>query len=163
DGTVVHAAADGIITTAEPVSGGYGRLVVVDHGGSVQTYYADLSKILVHPGQEVHRGDTPGLVGSSGRATAPHLHYQVRIGGVTTHIQDICRRFAAIGYLAIAPELYARQGDVSGMQDHTQIREIVARVPDAQVMSDLDAAIAWADASGVGDTSRVALTGFCWG
>jgi murein DD-endopeptidase MepM/ murein hydrolase activator NlpD len=81
EGTVVHAAADGIITTAEPVSGGYGRLIVVDHGGSVQTYYAHLSKILVHAGQEVHRGDTLGLVGSSGRATAPHLHYEVRIGG----------------------------------------------------------------------------------
>jgi murein DD-endopeptidase MepM/ murein hydrolase activator NlpD len=81
EGTVVHAAADGVVTTAEPVSGGYGRLVVVDHGGTVQTYYAHLSKILVHAGQEVHRGDTLGLVGSSGRATAPHLHYEVRIAG----------------------------------------------------------------------------------
>jgi carboxymethylenebutenolidase len=85
------------------------------------------------------------------------------IFGVTPHMQDICRRFAAIGYLAIAPELYARQGEVSGMQDHTQIREVVARVPDAQVMSDLDAAVAWADAFGMGDVSRLALTGFCWG
>jgi carboxymethylenebutenolidase len=65
--------------------------------------------------------------------------------------------------IAVAPELYARQGDVSGLQEHNQIREVVARVPDAQVMSDLDAAVAWANASGVGDTSRLALTGFCWG
>jgi len=80
-GTEVHVAADGVVITADPVSGGYGRLVVVDHGGNVQTYYAHLSKILVHAGQELHRGDTLGLVGSSGRATAPHLHYEVHVGG----------------------------------------------------------------------------------
>ncbi len=80
-GTPVHSAADGIVTTAEPVTGGYGRLIVVDHGGGVQTYYAHLSKILVYAGQEVHRGDLIGLVGSSGRTTAPHLHYEVRVGG----------------------------------------------------------------------------------
>ena len=80
-GTPVHAAADGIVISAEPVSGGYGRLVVVDHGGSVSTYYAHLSKILVHAGQQLHRGDTLGLVGTSGRSTAPHLHYEVRVGG----------------------------------------------------------------------------------
>jgi murein DD-endopeptidase MepM/ murein hydrolase activator NlpD len=80
-GTPVHVAADGIVVTADPVSGGYGRLVVVDHGGGLQTYYAHLSKIQVHAGQELHRGDTVGLVGSTGRATAPHLHYEVRVGG----------------------------------------------------------------------------------
>jgi murein DD-endopeptidase MepM/ murein hydrolase activator NlpD len=80
-GTPVHSAAEGVVVLAEPVSGGYGRLVVVDHGGGVQTYYAHLSKINVHTGQEVHRGDTVGLVGSSGRTTAPHLHYEVRVDG----------------------------------------------------------------------------------
>jgi murein DD-endopeptidase MepM/ murein hydrolase activator NlpD len=80
-GTPVHVAADGVVVSAEPSSGGYGRLVVVDHGGGVQTYYAHMSKILVHAGQEMHRGDVVGLVGSSGRATAPHLHYEVRVGG----------------------------------------------------------------------------------
>ena len=81
-GTPVHSAADGIVVTAEFVAGGYGRLVVVDHGSGVQTYYAHLSKILVHAGQELHRGDIVGQVGSSGRTTAPHLHYEVRVGGV---------------------------------------------------------------------------------
>jgi carboxymethylenebutenolidase len=85
------------------------------------------------------------------------------IFGVTPHMQDICRRFATLGYLAIAPEFYARQGDVSGMEDHNEIRRIVAQVPDAQVMSDLDAAAEWAEASGTGDISRLFLTGFCWG
>jgi murein DD-endopeptidase MepM/ murein hydrolase activator NlpD len=79
-GAPVHCTADGIIVSAEPM-GGYGRLVIVDHGGGVHTYYAHLSKILVHAGQEVHRGDLVGLVGSSGRTTAPHLHYEVRVGG----------------------------------------------------------------------------------
>jgi murein DD-endopeptidase MepM/ murein hydrolase activator NlpD len=80
-GTPVRSAADGVVILAEPVSGGYGRLVIVDHGGGVQTYYAHLSKINVHTGQELHRGDLVGAVGSSGRTTAPHLHYEVRVDG----------------------------------------------------------------------------------
>jgi murein DD-endopeptidase MepM/ murein hydrolase activator NlpD len=80
-GTPVHVTADGVVVIAEPVSGGYGRLVVVDHGGGVQSYYAHLSKISVHTGQEVHRGDLVGAVGSTGRTTAPHLHYEVRVDG----------------------------------------------------------------------------------
>jgi murein DD-endopeptidase MepM/ murein hydrolase activator NlpD len=80
-GTPVRSAADGVVILAEPVSGGYGRLVIVDHGGGVQTYYAHLSKINVHTGQELHRGDLLGAVGSSGRTTAPHLHYEVRVDG----------------------------------------------------------------------------------
>jgi len=80
-GTPVRVTADGTVISADPVSGGYGRLVVVDHGGSVQTYYAHLSKILVHAGQEIRKGDMVGLSGASGRVTAPHLHYEVRVGG----------------------------------------------------------------------------------
>jgi carboxymethylenebutenolidase len=86
------------------------------------------------------------------------------IFGVHEHIKDVCRRFAKEGYLAIAPELYARQGDPSKYTDWKQLYgEIVLKVPDAQVMSDLDAAVAWAGKSGSGDVSRVAVTGFCWG
>jgi len=81
EGTPVRDTADGIVLQAEAVTGGYGRLVVVDHGGGVQTYYAHLSKILVHAGQEIHRGEVLGLAGSTGRTTAPHLHYEVRRGG----------------------------------------------------------------------------------
>jgi murein DD-endopeptidase MepM/ murein hydrolase activator NlpD len=80
-GTLVRTTADGLVVQAEPVSGGYGRLVIVDHGGGIQTYYAHLSRISVRAGQEVHRGDVVGLVGSTGRTTAPHLHYEVRLGG----------------------------------------------------------------------------------
>jgi len=80
-GTAVRVTADGIVTLAQFTSGGYGRMVVVDHGGGVETYYAHLSRIFVQVGQGVRRGATVGAVGSTGRVTAPHLHYEVRIGG----------------------------------------------------------------------------------
>lgn len=80
-GTLVRATANGIVIEAEMVSGGYGRLIRIDHGGGIQTYYAHLSRINVHVGQDVRRGDVVGFVGSSGRVTAPHLHYEVRFGG----------------------------------------------------------------------------------
>ncbi len=86
------------------------------------------------------------------------------IFGVHEHIKDICRRFGKLGYLAVAPELYARQGDVSKMTDINEIiSRVVAKVPDAQVLSDLDAAVAWAEKSRKGDTSKLGITGFCWG
>ncbi len=84
------------------------------------------------------------------------------IFGVHEHIKDICRRFAKLGYLAIAPELYARQGDVSKMTNIQEIiSKVVAKVPDEQVMSDLDATVAWAKKSGKGNTDKLAVTGFC--
>jgi carboxymethylenebutenolidase len=86
------------------------------------------------------------------------------IFGVHEHIRDLCRRLAKAGYLAVAPELYARQGDVSKISDWKQIfAEVVSKVPDAQVMSDLDATLAWAGKSSSGDVARAAITGFCWG
>jgi carboxymethylenebutenolidase len=84
------------------------------------------------------------------------------IFGVHEHMQDVCRRFAKLGYLAIAPELYARQGDVSKLSDIQEIRKVVAKVPDAQVMSDLDATVSWA-AKSKGNISKLGITGFCWG
>jgi carboxymethylenebutenolidase len=86
------------------------------------------------------------------------------IFGVHEHIKDVCRRFAKEGYLAIAPELYARQGDASKYTDWKQLyAEVVSKVPDAQVMSDLDATVAWAGKTGSGNVDRVGVTGFCWG
>lgn len=85
------------------------------------------------------------------------------IFGVHEHIKDVCRRFAKLGYLAIAPELYARQGDVSKLTSIDDIRAIVSKVPDEQVMSDLDAAVEFAKESGKGDVTRLCITGFCWG
>jgi carboxymethylenebutenolidase len=85
------------------------------------------------------------------------------IFGVHEHIADVCRRLAKLGYLAIAPELYARQGDPRVLANVQEIlTTIVAKVPDAQVMADLDACVAWASEHG-GDTARLGITGFCWG
>jgi len=79
-GSPVRVTADGVVVQAGYLSG-YGRLVVVDHGHGMQTWYAHLSRISVIPGQEVRRGEIIGGVGTSGRVTAPHLHYEVRIAG----------------------------------------------------------------------------------
>ena len=79
-GTAVYATADGMIDRAEWF-GGYGNCVEIDHGKGVATRFGHLSRILVHPGQRVHRGDLIALVGSTGRSTGPHLHYEVRIDG----------------------------------------------------------------------------------
>lgn len=99
---------------------------------------------------------------ANGKGLATILVVQ-EIFGVHEHIKDVCRRFAKAGYLAIAPEMYHRQGDVSVLKDNKEIfAKVVSKVPDAQVMSDLDAAVAWAAKNG-GDDKRIGVTGFCWG
>ncbi len=85
------------------------------------------------------------------------------IFGVHEHIQDVVRRLAKLGYLAIAPELFVRQGDVLKLSNIEEIRAVVAKVPDAQVLADLDATLAWAVRSSKGNIDRVGITGFCWG
>lgn len=86
------------------------------------------------------------------------------IFGVHEHIKDVVRRFAKAGFYAIAPELYARQGDVSKIADIKEIMsKVVSKVPDAQVMSDLDATVAFAKKEPHADTSKLSITGFCWG
>ena len=86
------------------------------------------------------------------------------IFGVHEHIKDICRRFAKLGFLGVAPELYARQGDVSKIANINEIiSKVVSKVPDTQVMSDLDATVTWAQKSGKGNIDKLGVTGFCWG
>lgn len=100
----------------------------------------------------------------AGGKSPPVVLVVQEIFGVHEHIKDLCRRLAKLGYLAVAPELYARQGDVSKLTDFKEIiSKVVSKVPDSQVMSDLDATAAWAKESGAGDTSKLAVTGFCWG
>jgi carboxymethylenebutenolidase len=85
------------------------------------------------------------------------------IFGVHEHIADVARRFARLGYLAIAPELFVRQGDAQAYGEISKLMaEVVGKVPDAQVMGDLDACVVWANANG-GDAARLGVTGFCWG
>ena len=110
-------------------------------------------------------GDIPGYraMPASG-GPFPVILVVQEIFGVHEHIKDICRRLAKLGYFAVAPELYYRQGDVSTMKEISEIfSKVVSKVPDSQVMSDLDAAVAWARASGKADTGRLGITGFCYG
>ena len=86
------------------------------------------------------------------------------IFGVHEWVQDVCRRFAKLGFMAIAPSLYARQGDVSQMKDFRDIiGKVVSMVPDSQVLADLDAAVEYAKKSGFGEAKKLSVTGFCWG
>jgi carboxymethylenebutenolidase len=109
-------------------------------------------------------GDIPAYRAMPAKGSSfPTVLVVQEIFGVHEHIKDICRRLAKGGYLAVAPEMYARQGDVSKIENIQEIiKTVVSKVPDTQVMSDLDAAEVWAEKNG-GDTSRLGVTGFCWG
>jgi len=101
----------------------------------------------------------------SGNANLPTILVVQEVFGVHEHIKDICRRFAHKGYYAIAPSLYARYGDPGKYDmDHLQglFTDIVSKVPDAEVMSDLDSSVKFASGDGA-DTARLGITGFCWG
>ncbi|SFU61809.1 carboxymethylenebutenolidase [Paenacidovorax caeni] len=99
----------------------------------------------------------------AGRGNLPVVLVVQEIFGVHEYITDVCRRLAREGYLAIAPALYARQGDPAQYTEVARLlSELVAKVPDAQVLGDLDATVRWAGAHG-GDLARVGITGFCWG
>ena len=96
--------------------------------------------------------------------SSPVILVVQEIFGVHEHIRDVCRRFAKHGYLAVAPELYYRQGDVSKLADiNAIVSQVVSKVPDAQVMTDLDSTAQWAKTSGHGDLAKLGITGFCWG
>ncbi len=99
----------------------------------------------------------------AGKTGLPVVLALSEVFGVHEHIADITHRFAREGYLAIAPELFVRQGDAQGYGEIAKlIAEVISKVPDAQVAGDLDATVAWAGANG-GDLRRVGVTGFCWG
>lgn len=137
---VQPVSADAIKTDADGLEAGEVKIPVAD--GAIPAYRA----------------------APEGEGSYPVVLVVQEIFGVHEHIKDVCRRFAKLGYYAIAPELYARQGDVSQMKDFRQIiGKVVSKVPDAQVMSDLDAAVAFAKASGKGNVSKLGITGFCWG
>jgi len=98
-----------------------------------------------------------------GKKNLPVVLVIQEIFGVHEYIADTCRRFAKAGYLAIAPELFARQGDPGGYSEMARLMaEVVSKVPDEQVMADLDGAVKWAGENG-GNLKKVAITGFCWG
>ncbi len=137
---VQPVSADTITTDTEGLTAGEVKIPVAD--GEIPAYRAMPSK----------------------GGSFPTVLVVQEIFGVHEHIKDVCRRFAKLGYFAIAPEMYARQGDVSKLKDiPNEILPIVVKVPDKQVMSDLDAAVAYAKSTGKADTAKLAVTGFCWG
>jgi carboxymethylenebutenolidase len=105
----------------------------------------------------------PANAGKGGGKLASVILVIQEIFGVHEHIRDVCRRLAKKGYFAVAPELFVRQGDVSKLPGIDAIREVVAKVPDAQVLSDLDATALWASSTKSADASKLGITGFCWG
>jgi carboxymethylenebutenolidase len=99
----------------------------------------------------------------AGKTNAPVVLVVSEIFGVHEYIADVVRRLAKLGCMAIAPELFVRQGDAGAYGEIAKLMsEVIAKVPDAQVMGDLDAAVAWARGQGA-DTTRLGITGFCWG
>jgi carboxymethylenebutenolidase len=115
-------------------------------------------KVPVKDGEMVAYRATP-----KGAAKPPVILVVSEIFGAHEYIRDVCRRLAKLGYCAIAPELFARQGDPRQLSSVADIlAKITSKTPDAQVMSDLDATVAWATKQGA-DTDRLGITGFCWG
>jgi len=149
---VVTGLASGFALAVQPVSA---QTITTDSNGLTVTEV----KIPVSDGQ------IPAYVAMPGSgAPFPTVLVVQEIFGVHEHIKDVCRRFAKLGHVAVAPALYAREGDVSGMSDIGEIiSKVVSKVPEAQVASDLDATVDWVKSSGLGDTSRLGITGFCWG
>ena len=109
--------------------------------------------------------DLPAYVARpKGKGSFPVVLVIHEIFGVHAYIQDVCRRLAKLGYYAIAPSLFFRAGDVTQMKDIDQIvKDVVSKTPQSQVLADLDSALAWAKGQKFADSSRVAITGFCWG
>ncbi len=135
-GFVVTSLATGFALATQPVSA---QTITTDTNG----LEAGELKIKVADGEIPAYRALPATGGPF-----PVVLVVQEIFGVHEHIKDICRRLAKLGYLAVAPELYARQGDVSGLSDFQEILKIVSKVPDKQVLSDLDAAVAWAKGTG---------------
>ncbi len=149
---VVTTLATGFALAVQPVSA---QTITTDTNGLV----AGEIKI------PVKDGEIPGYraMPATGKGFPTVLVVQ-EIFGVHEHIKDICRRFAKAGHMAIAPELYARQGDVSQITNINEIiSKVVSKVPDAQVMSDLDATVEYAGKTGKANTGKLGITGFCWG
>jgi len=98
-----------------------------------------------------------------GKTNLPVVLVISEIFGVHEHIADVARRFAKQGYLALAPDLFIRQGDATKVASIADLqRDIISKTPDTQVFADLDAVVAWARANG-GNADKIAITGFCWG
>jgi carboxymethylenebutenolidase len=151
-GFVMTSLATGFALSVQPVSG---QTITTDASG------LDAGEVKV----PVADGSIPAYRAMPAQGGPfPTVLVVQEIFGVHEYIKDLVRRLAKAGYYAIAPELYARQGNPATISDTQElIKTIVSKVPDKQVMSDLDAAVAYAKSTGKADTARLAVTGFCWG
>jgi carboxymethylenebutenolidase len=113
----------------------------------------------------VREGEMPGYMAHPDKGSRfPVILVVQEIFGVHEHIRDVCRRLAKLGYLAIGPELFWRFGDVTNMKDMKEIMtNVVSKISDAQIMTDLDATLSYALSQAATDPDRAAITGFCWG
>ena len=148
---IVGSLAAGFALAALPVSA---QTITTDTKGLV----AGEVKIPVEGGEIPGYRAMPQAGGPFATVLVVH-----EIFGVHEHIKDICRRLAKSGYFAVAPALFAREGDVARLSDIQQIMKVVATVPDRQVASDLDATVAWVETTDHADTKRLGIVGFCWG
>ncbi len=99
----------------------------------------------------------------SAPGTFPTIVVIHEIFGVHEWVKDVCRRLAKSGYFAVAPDLYVRQGEVVNKPDIDQVLAVVQKVPDSQVMSDIDSTLRWAGGTGKANITKIGVTGFCWG
>jgi carboxymethylenebutenolidase len=151
-GFVMTSLATGFALSVQPVSA---QTITTDTNG------LDAGEVKV----KVNDGEIPAYRAMPDKGGPfPTVLVSCEIWGVHEHIKDICRRLAKLGYYAIAPEMFARQGDPSKIADvPTLIDTIVKKKPTDEILSDLDATVAYAKSSGKADTSKLAVTGFCWG
>ena len=147
---LIASAAAGFALAARPISA---ATIITEADGLV----AGEVKIPAVGGEIAGYRAMPG-----GAGPFPTILVVHEIFGVHEYIRDVCRRLAKAGYFAVAPDLYGRQGSVVNLPDRDQIMAVVGRVPDAQVLADLDSTLAWAK-GGKADVTRAAITGFCWG
>lgn len=149
---VVTALGTGFALAVQPVTA---ATITTDDGGLTAGEVSITTK----------DGNIPAYRAQPAKKKSPAVVLVVQeIFGVHEHIKDLCRRLGKLGYLAVAPELFARQGDVSKMEMKDIREKVVSKVPDAQVLADLDATVEWATSkkSG-GNAAKLAITGFCWG
>ncbi len=130
-GTPIHVAGDGTVVFAGR-RGGYGNVVFVDHGGGIVTRYAHMRRILTKVGAELHAGDVIGQIGSTGRVTGPHLHFEVRLAGRSVDpntaltVAEIMRESPGAGQLAafaLAPELQSKARDLHDAGNRRRLRK----------------------------------------
>ena len=149
-GFVVTSLAAGFALATQPVSA---ATIVTDSNGLT------VGEVKI----PVSDGEIPGYraMPAEGGPFATILVVQ-EVFGVHEHIKDICRRLAKLGYFAVAPALFAREGDVSQLS-MDEVMKVMGKVPEPQVATDLDATAAWAAGTGKADIARLGITGFCWG